>query len=123
MEEETACLVTGIRRKEFAVKVCGHYDAPGGLWVFGRDHISETLHAVRRSVIEQILFDVPIQFLESIDNIMPNLCIVRCVWSPWYEDLGQMGVGITGIHVANRVRGCNESGDGLRGQRGKITSA
>ena len=72
-------LVLGERRKEFTIKVRGDDDPPRRLWVLGRNNVREGLQSVRSLVRERILFYMPIELLQRVNDIIPDLSIVRGV--------------------------------------------
>ena len=57
----------------------GDDDPPRRLRILRRDHVGEGLDSVRGLVRERILFYMPIKVLERINDISPDLSVVRRV--------------------------------------------
>jgi len=72
-------LILGVRGEEFAIKVRGDDDPPRRLWVLGRNDIREGLESVWSLVRERVLFYMPIELLQCVNDISPDLSIVRSV--------------------------------------------
>lgn len=70
-------LILGVRWKEFTVKVGSNDDPPRCLRILRRNDIRESLDSVWRLVRERVLFYMPVELLQRINDIIPNLGVVR----------------------------------------------
>lgn len=117
------CLVLRICREEFAVEVRGQDDTSGCLWVLRSDYIGETLHPIRRGVVERVLLDVPVELLHRVDNVVPDHGIVVCVRRSGYEYARQMRRRVVWVDIAYRVGGRDKRSYSFRGQWSEVTRA
>ena len=81
-------LILGVRWEVLAVKVGSDDDPPRCLRVLRRDDVRESLGSIRSLVRERVLFYMPVELLQRVDDIIPDLSVVcgtRCFWGVTWD--------------------------------------
>lgn len=60
----------------------GNDDPPRCLRVLGRDDVREGLNSIRGLVRERVLLNVPLKVLQRVDDVIPDLSVIRGVRCP-----------------------------------------